>query len=54
MWGDLAIDLEAGDWIFAGSFDGWIETEDNSYNEGDGTGDAEDFPGDMWCKWGNK
>lgn len=32
MNGELAIELEACDWIFAGGFDGWIETEDDAYN----------------------
>ena len=50
----LTIEFEGCDWILAGGLDGWVDAEDDAYNEAGGAGDAKDLPGNMWSKWGNE
>ena len=47
----LAVELEAGNWIFACGFEGRVDAEEYAYDEADCACNAEDLPGNMRCEW---
>ena len=50
----LAVELEAGNWIFACGFEGRVDTEEYTYDETDCSCDTEDLPGNVWREWRNE
>lgn len=45
--------FEGVDWVFGGSFDGWVDAENDANDEGCEEGDKNNLPTDKWGKWSN-